>query len=291
MERIWKYSFEQLGARPEESGVLITETPLNPSQNRYRIAQTMFETFQVAAMQLQSQAALTLFAHGKTSGLVVESGDGVTSLVPYFDGTILPDEYVEKLDVCGGSLTNFLNRLLREKGHNFGGQDEGQKRMVEDLKRKTCYVSQDWDEERYSYKSNSVRLLTGQIIQVDDEQFRCPEAIFRHTVMGSDQIGVDGLHQAIHKNIMKCDTSLQRELFSNILLGGGNTKLTGFKPRLQKEIGQLAHNFGVQVLQRSEWEHSAWTGGSLLASLSAFQPLWISRSEYDEHGPSIVDRK
>ena len=91
---------------------------------------------------------------------------------------------------------------------------------------------------------------------------------------------------------MKCYFELRSELFANIVLSGGSTMFPGFADRLQKELTALAPNsMKIFIIATPERKHSAWIGGSILASLSTFKSMWISREEYDESGAYIVHRK
>ena len=66
----------------------------------------------------------------------------------------------------------------------------------------------------------------------------------------------------------------------------------GLSDRMQKEITALApSSTKVKIIAPPERKYSVWIGGSILASLSTFQQMWISKQEYDESGPSIVHRK
>jgi actin len=101
-----------------------------------------------------------------------------------------------------------------------------------------------------------------------------------------------GIHEAIFNSIMKCDVELHKDLFSNIVLSGTSTRFPGIADRLLKEITSLApESIQVKIIAAPDRKYSVWIGGSVFASLSTFQEMWISKEEYDEFGPSIVHRK
>jgi len=95
-----------------------------------------------------------------------------------------------------------------------------------------------------------------------------------------------------YNSIMKCDVDIRKDMYSNIVLSGGSTMFPGIADRMQKEIVNLAPGtMKVKIIAPPERKYSVWIGGSILASLSTFQQMWMSKEEYDESGPSIVHRK
>merc|ERR1712192_365153 len=132
-------------------------------------------------------------------------------------------------------------------------------------------------------------LPDGQVITVGNERFRCPEALFQPQFLGLESVGI---HETTHNSIMKCDVDIRKDLYANVLLSGGSTMYPGIADRMQKEITALAPNtMKIKIIAPPERKYSVWIGGSILASLSTFQSMWISKEEYDESGASIVHRK
>ena len=288
LTQLWHYTFyDELHIDPREHPVLLTEAPLNPKVNRERMTQIMFETFNTPAMYVATKAVLSLYASGRLTGVVFDSGDAVSYCVPICDGYALPNDIIH-LELAGRDLTDYLMEMLDKKGHSFTTKAEY--KIVRDMKEKLCYVALNFEGEMQASVNNSdlvksYELPDGQVITIDKERFSCPEALFQPSLLGKESV-------SIPDSILKCNINVPKDRYAYVVLSGGNTLFPGIAERMQKEIAALSPpTVETKVIAPEQRQSSAWIGGSVLASLATFQEKWITKQEYDEHGPAIIHKK
>lgn len=145
MKKIWDYTFfNELRIECDQHPILLTEAPLNPKKNREDMCRIMFEDFHFPSLYIQIQAVLSLYSAGRTTGIVVDSGDGVTHVVPIFEGYQIPHA-IEKILLAGRNLTDYMCRILMDDAYRF--ETTAEKETARDIKEKLCYVAEDYEAE------------------------------------------------------------------------------------------------------------------------------------------------
>ncbi|KAK5075067.1 centractin- actin- protein of the dynactin complex [Lithohypha guttulata] len=295
MERIWSYVYEhELRTLPEEHPVLLTEPPLNPRANRDTAAQILFETFNVPAVFMSIQAVLSLYASGRTTGVVLDCGDGVSHAVPVYEGFAIPSS-IRRIDVAGRDVTENMQLQLRKAGHVF--HTSAEKEIVRIMKEKTAYVALDPRKEERDLEQGTWKvekkdieyvLPDGHRIKLGPERFRASEILFEPELVGLEYQGV---HQMVVDAITRTDLDLRKNLYGSIVLSGGTTLTKGFGDRLLHEIQRLAvKDMKIKIFAPPERKYSTWIGGSILAGLSTFRRMWVSVSDWHEN-PDILHTK
>lgn len=291
MQRVWTHIYsEELKIHAQEHPVLLTESPLNPRRNRERAAELFFETFNVPAFFVSIQAVLSLYASGKLTGMMLDSGDGVTTAVPVYEGFAMPHA-VSRIDVGGRDITEHLMTLLRKCGYTF--HTTAEREVVRALKEAHGKISiiprREEALEAKGRTPQSYTLPDGSVIEIGPERFRAPEILFDPSLIGSEY---DGVHELVVSSIGKCDLELRKTLFSHIVLAGGSTMFQGFGNRLLNEVKKLApKDVKIRISAPPERQYTAFIGGSILASLATFKRMWVSAAEYQDEGVAILHRK
>eukprot|EP00803_Ostreobium_quekettii_P004039 evm.model.scf_409.4 EVM.evm.TU.scf_409.4 scf_409:43243-44253(+) len=292
LEAIWNHLFYgKLGVHPEQHCLLVTEAPLCPKCVREHIAQTLFELYRVPALFMANKAVLPLYAHGLQTGVVLDSGEGRSWAVPIYEGHALPHA-VRSSGVSGLELTDRLMSLLLMRGLPF--TSKGDRRAVRRIKDEICYVSQDFDFDILSRATRfevevEYELPDGQVIDVGAERFIAPEALFKPTIVGMCEVGVQGL---VAEAIGASDPDMQQMLAAKIVPAGGSTMFPNFVERLEGEVsGALPKGLASSIVSKGPRDWLTWLGGSVLAQLSTFPAMCISREEYEELGPTVVHRR
>lgn len=292
MEALWHYIFnEKLNISSKDRNVLLTEPSVNPAINREKMVQIMFETFEASGVHLINQPLLALWATGRTSGIVLDCGFGLTQVVPVLEGHVVSEGIVTS-KLAGNNLTLHMAELMSQRG----GFSFHSNAMIEDadaLKKMCCHVAQNFDQELREIAEKSYNLPHGEIIKsinLGNERIKCPEGLFKPYLLGTDE---SGIHEKIYHSISKCDRNIHEIIYANIVLAGGSTMFPCFADRLLKEVKSLAApDTNVKLIAPPKRIQTSWIGGSIFGSLPQFSSqLCVTKKDYDETGPTIVHSK
>ncbi|XP_022669831.1 actin-related protein 3-like isoform X1 [Varroa destructor] len=318
MERFWEQSiFKYLRAEPEDHYFLLTEPPLNTPENREYMAEIMFETFNVPGLYIAVQAVLALAASWRSkagkptlTGLVIDSGDGVTHCIPVADGYVV-GSCIKHIPIAGRNITYFIQNLLRER--ETGIPPEQSLETAKAIKERYCYICPDiarefakYDKEPdkwfLSYEGMNNVTRQGFSVDVGYERFLGPE-IFFHPEFANPDFNTP-ISEIVDTCIQSCPIDVRRPLYNNIVLSGGSTMFRDFGRRLQRDVkrvvdARLKHSIelsgghitpkpiDVTVVSHHMQRYAVWFGGSMLASMPEFYPVCHTKAQYEEHGPSI----
>jgi len=303
MEYVWDYTFtERLKVNPKQCKIMLTEAPMNPQQNRKKMIETMFEKYGFKASYIAIQAVLTLYAQGLMDGVVVDSGDGVTHIVPVFQGYSLP-HLTRRLDVAGRDVTRYLIKLLLLRGYAFNRTADFE--TIRQLKEKLCYVGYDLGLEKRLAQETTVlvesyTLPDGRVIKVGGERFEAPEVLFEPHLIDIDGYG---MAQQLFDSINKADIDLRATFYEHIVLSGGTTMYPGLPSRLEKDIKKLyldnvlkgnkagLAKFKLRIEDPPRRKHMVFLGGAVLAGIMKDkEDFWMTKKEWDEVGEDVLKK-
>ena len=296
--RLWDYTLSQKLKieDPSDKKIIVTEAPLNPLNNKIKICEILFEKIGVGAINIEPQAKCSLFAEGIDTGIVLDSGDGVTHCIPVSDGAILKHS-IERMDIAGRHITEYLVRLLQKKGYAFNSSADFD--FVRELKEKYCFISNDIESDRKLERQttfyNSYHLLPDETrIRISDEKFEAPEILFNPSLIGKEY---DGIPYMMMKSINKCPIDCRVGLYSGIVLSGANTLFPGFASRVENEIKKLYKQtalklakekkikININVIDSPKRKYSVFIGASIIANHynnEENEDYWITRDEWLE---------
>ncbi|KAF9106761.1 Arp2/3 complex subunit, actin nucleation center [Mortierella sp. AM989] len=303
MRHLWDYTFnEKLKIDPRDTKIMLTEPVMNPKANREKMVQTMLEEYGFQGVYVAIQAVLTLYAQGLTTGVVVDSGDGVTHIVPVVQGYSLP-HITKRLDVAGRDVTQYLIKLLLHRGYAFNRTADFE--TVRQIKEKLCYTSYDVDLDLKLANETTVlvesyTLPDGRVIKVGSERFEAPECMFQPSLIDVEQPGVAEL---LFQTIQAAPLDTRSDLYKHIVLSGGSTMYPGLPSRLEKEVKQLYltevlkgdverfRNFKIRIEDPPRRKHMVFLGGAVLANIMQDKEhFWITKQEWEEQGVRALDK-
>ncbi|KAG0634991.1 actin family [Tuber brumale] len=303
MQHVWDYTFaEKLQVDTTDRKILLTEPPMNPLSNREKMCEVMFERYNFGGVYVAIQAVLALYAQGLSSGVVVDSGDGVTHIVPVYESVVL-NHLTRRLNVAGRDVTRQLINLLLRRGYAFNRTADFE--TVRQIKEKLCYVSYDLEldhklAEETTVLVESYTLPDGRVIRVGSERFEAPECLFQPHLVDVEQ---PGIAEFLFNTIQAADVDVRTSLYKAIVLSGGSSMYPGLPSRLEKELKQLwltkvlhgdptrLSKFKVRIEDPPRRRHMVFLGGAVLANIMADKEnMWITKAEWEEQGPRIIEK-
>lgn len=294
MKAIWKFTFNDLGVNPSEHPVLLTEPSLNDPKNRVKIAEIMFEQFNVPSLCIVPQAFLSLHAENLSTGLVVDIGDTFTSVTPIYEELVILNAVsVERLggrDITKSLRLHLQNNVAVYRSTNYIRKilddiSDYTEDIVREIKERCCYVSLHPSGEAMSWESSldnkTFHFPNYDMLIVREEQYEAPEILF-----GS----LEGL---VFQSIQQTDMNLRSQLAANIVLTGGSSVFRNLEERLHGEILELRTRFPeidkINIIESSQAQFSSWLGGSKLSSMENLDSMWITKKDYEAKGPAVVN--
>lgn len=286
-----------------EHPCLITEAPLNPIENKKKMFEIFYETFDFKQLQVVPQALLVLYAQGLVTGVVVDSGDGVTHIMPIFENCLLP-QCINRMNIAGRDITEQMVKLLTLRGYSFHKSSDFD--VVREIKESLCFVSADIDMDRRIANETTTfvvpyTLPDTRVIKVSGERFEAAECLFQPNLLGHEG---KGLSELIFETIMSSDINLRRDFFKSIVVSGGTTMFPGLSTRITNDLRNLVLNnilkgkrdqlssYKINVEDPPNRRFLVYLGGTVLAALSAGKSnSWASRQDYDELGGDNLARR
>jgi actin len=297
IEKVWNYLFyNELKTKPEAHNVFLTESLFTSNSDREKIAEIMFEKFSVFNIHMEPQPVMTLYSTTKTSGIIVESGESMTTIVPVFESYIIP-QGVRNTNIAGGELTKYLYKFLETelKKFNVGNTDYITKKIKEKFLELKMDPISNLDQEILinSSKSRNVGTFTlpdGNNISIGNEVYLTPELLFNPLPLQDSK----SIQDMLYESIQNVDIFIRKDMLNNIILGGGNTMIKNFPERLKKELRdkfKMDDENSIKVNAQPERIYSAWIGASVVCSIGNFQHMWISKNDFEEIGHNVIHKK
>ncbi|KAK8887869.1 hypothetical protein M9Y10_038928 [Tritrichomonas musculus] len=292
MERIWSHIFSnELKTESAEHPIFFVDSLNATIEQRQKISQIFFEKYNVPSVYFQSSDSLALLASGRTTGLVLDSGEGITSISAIFEGYKIPQS-TQINKIAGHAITSYLIKKMNKDELLF--QTSAERLVAQDIKEKLCYVAADYKDELEKARTSDqckkdYQLPDGQTLQFNELRFKAPEFLFKPKLWGCE---FKGLTELVFSSIMNSDVHSRKDLYENIILSGGNTLLTGFSERLNKELSALAPpSTTINIIQEQDRIYSAWKGASQLCTNEQFPKMVVTKSEYNDGGAEVIKKK
>ena len=232
--------YNVLRVDPSKVNVIYTESALTPLETRKYIMRLFFETYKVKSVYIANSAVMALFSAGLTTGILVESGEGLTLVVPVVEGKVVTHT-VQRLTLSGKDVSEYLRTLLLSYGVNI--TSSAQREILREIKEQNCFIALNPSEvAKNTTDVTSYILPDGESAKIPmSVRVNAPEILFHPELLGYN---IASIAQAIINAIMKIDKQYWRLMLNHVVLSGGNTMFQGFNYRLEEELKKLIPQMG-----------------------------------------------
>ncbi|MFX0071427.1 MAG: zinc ribbon domain-containing protein [Candidatus Hermodarchaeota archaeon] len=219
--------------------VIYVEHPFVPKETKEYIARVLFETHRINSLIMMQSALLSSFSVGLTTSIVVESGDGVTWIVPVINGQIFY-QAVQKLSLGGSDVNHNLKSLLMREGINI--ESSAAEEIIKEIKEKNCFFVLDPNNPPKAIEKFLYPMPDGSVKEIPNNIFfEAPEVMFQPTMLGYNIMNIP---QAMIYSLQMISNEYWAELLNHIVLSGGNLSYSGFDERLKRELLELLPQLG-----------------------------------------------
>ena len=277
--------YSEMKVVPEEVSILITESPRTSRENREKLTEILFETFNVKRLHIANSSMVGLFSYGKTSGLIVDSGFNVTSTVPIYEGYPLSHASI-RINIGGEDLSKNLLSMIQSNLDETYIDIKG-RILADDIKEKLGYLLLNQDDAD-DVKDVTYELPDGKKIELSNELYKANEILFNPDEEIKKENGLLSLKNMVIDSINKCDNEIKSDIKENICLTGGTTLLKNFPEKLKNELSDSSEGTNFNLSAEQERLFSTWIGGSIVSSLDNFQFMWVNKKEYNDNGKNLL---
>ena len=277
--------YSEMKVVPEEVSILITESPRTSRENREKLTEILFETFNVKRLHIANSSMLGLFSYGKTSGLIVDSGFNITSTVPVYEGYPLSHASI-RINIGGEDLSKNLLSMIQNNLDETYIDTKG-RILADDIKEKLGYLLLNPDDGD-DVKDVTYELPDGKKIALSKELYKANEILFSPNEENEKEKGLLSIKNMVIDSINKCDNEIKNDIKENICLTGGTTLLKNFPEKLKNELSESSEGANFNLSAEQERLFSTWIGGSIVSSLDNFQFMWVNKKEYTDNGKNLL---
>ena len=277
--------YSEMKVVPEEVSILITESPRTSRENREKLTEILFETFNVKRLHIANSSMVGLFSYGKTSGLIVDSGFNITSTVPIYEGYPLSHASI-RINIGGEDLSKNLLSMIQDNLEETYVDIKG-RILADDIKEKLGYLLLNQDDGD-DVKGVTYELPDGKKIELSNELYKANEILFNPDEEVKKENGLLSLKNMVIDSINKCDNEIKSDIKENICLTGGTTLLKNFPEKLKNELSDSSEGTNFNLSAEQERLFSTWIGGSIVSSLDNFQFMWVNKKEYNDNGKNLL---